>query len=105
MVGYERVCSPIRKVIVPGTVLPLAGLRVSVIVVIILLFMFVRIINTHEGTREGCDFAEGYEQGLMDLSLRVDIDATEEENEASKGEDGGSKQLYVEILFHGAKVV
>ena len=41
----------------------------------------------------------------MDLSLRVDIDATEEENEASKGEDGGSKQLYVEILFHGAKVV
>ena len=51
----------------------------------------------------------------MDLALRVDEDATEEEDEASDGEEGGSEQLYVDILFlihngtinfvfHGAKV-
>ena len=40
----------------------------------------------------------------MNLSLRVNEDATEEEDKTANGKDERSEQLYVEFLFHGAKL-
>ena len=36
----------------------------------------------------------------MDLSLRVDIDAAEEEDESAQSKDGCRQELYVEFRFH-----
>ena len=41
----------------------------------------------------------------MDLALRFDEDAAEEEDHAAYGKDECRDELYVEFLFHGAKVV
>ena len=52
-------------------------------------FPLIDIINSEQSAGEGGCFAEGYEEGFVDLSLRVDEDATKEENETSDGEDKG----------------
>ena len=41
----------------------------------------------------------------MNLSLRVDEDPAVEHDHSSDREDGCRKQLYVDFLFHGAKVL
>ena len=52
-----------------------------------LFFLFVNIVYSEKRTCKGSGFAEGYKQGLVDLSLRIDKDAAEEQNQASDGED------------------
>ena len=51
--------------------------------------MLVGIVDSEQGTGEGGGLAKSYEEGGMDLALRVDKDATEEEYEATNGKDGG----------------
>lgn len=48
-----------------------------------LLSLFIDIVYTEEGAGEGRRLAEGYEEALVDLSLRFDEDAAEEEDEAT----------------------
>ena len=73
--------------------------------------MFVGVIDTEECAGESCDLSEADEERFADLSLRVNEDPAEEENQASEGEDGGGQKLYVEAIFHkrflksGAKVL
>ena len=62
--------------------------------------MLIDIIDSEEGTGEGGGLAESDEEGCVDLALRVNEDAAEEEDEASDGKDSCSEQLYVEFLFH-----
>ena len=57
------------------------------------LFMFIDIVYTEECPGEGTGLAKGYQKGGMDLALRVNEDATEEENEASDGEHKGCYEL------------
>ena len=52
--------------------------------------MFIDIVDAEEGTGEGGCLAEGDEKGGVNLALRVDEDSTEEKDEASDGEEGGS---------------
>ena len=54
-----------------------------------LLFLLVDIVDAEEGTGEGGGFAEGYEEGFVDLTLGVDEDAAKEQDEAADGEDCG----------------
>ena len=97
-VGYVKERSPIGKVMFPLTALPFLLLRVSVTVVIscflyavsqtaqwtkILAFLLINIINPKQSSGKGGGFAEGNEEGLMDLSLGFDEDAAEEEDEAT----------------------
>lgn len=42
--------------------------------------MFVDVIYSEQSPGESCGFAEGYEEGGVDLPLRVDEDTAEEEN-------------------------
>jgi hypothetical protein len=49
------------------------------------------IIDAHDRSGERGDLSEADEQGLMDLSLRVDKDSAKEEYESAKGEYGGSE--------------
>ena len=49
----------------------------------ILTFLFVDVVDAEEGAGKGGGFAEGYEEGLVDLALGVDEDAAEEEDEAT----------------------
>ena len=64
-----------------------------------LFFLFVDVIDTEEGAGKGGGFAEGYKEGFVDLSLRVDEDAAEEQNQTSDGEDKGGYKL--QVVFHG----
>ena len=65
-----------------------------------MVFHFINIINSKQGTGEGGEFAEGYEEGLMDLSLRVDIHPAKEEYEPANGEHGGCQELYEVVVSH-----
>ena len=67
-----------------------------------LVFLFIDIVYTEEGTCKGCNFAEANEEGLMDLALWLYEDAAEEEDKAAKGESSGSYQLQIE--FHKGRV-
>ena len=69
-------------------------------VVIVVVFKSVLIIDAHQCTGKGGYLSECDKQGLVDLSLRVDIDSAEEKYETTDGEDGGGDELYVQILFH-----
>ena len=51
--------------------------------------LFVIVIYSKQTTRKGRGFAEGYEEGFVDLALRVDKDAAKEQDEASDGENCG----------------
>ena len=64
------------------------------------MFEFVRIIDAHQCAGEGGYFAESYEECLVDLSLRVDIDAAEEHNQSSDGQNRCRDELYVDAVFH-----
>ena len=68
-----------------------------------LIFLLVDIINSEEGAGEGAGLAKGYEERGVNLALGVDEDATEEEDEASKGEDKGGYEL--EVGFHKVQIV
>ena len=46
---------------------------------------FIDVVDAEQGAGEGGGFAEGYEEGLVDLSLRINEDAAEEEYESAKG--------------------
>ena len=76
-----------------------------------MIFVFVRIIDTHESAGKGGNLPEGDEECFVYLPLRVNIDPAEEHDESTNGEYGGGDELYVRVLFHtlflksGAKVV
>jgi hypothetical protein len=74
-------------------------------VVMIVVFKSVRIIDTHQCAGEGSDLSEGDQHGFMDLSGGFYIDSAEEKYESTDSKYGGGDELYVRILFHGAKVV
>ena len=44
----------------------------------------VDVVDAEECAGEGGGLAEGYEEGFMDLSLRVDKEAAEEEDESTE---------------------
>ena len=48
-----------------------------------LLLLLVDVIDAEECTGEGCCFTESYEERFVDLSLRIDEDAAEEEYESA----------------------
>ena len=50
-----------------------------------LVFLFIDVVYTEEGTCKGCNFAKANEEGLMDLALWLYEDAAEEEDKAAKG--------------------
>ena len=80
----------------PGTALPRAGLRTSVILRIVVgVFCFVVIIDPHETAGESHDLAERDEHRFFDLPLWLDIESAEEENHPADSENGGGEQLYV----------
>ena len=59
---------------------------------------FIDVVDAEECAGKGGGLAESYQKGLVDLSLRVNEDATEEENQPSDGED---KRCYeLEFDFH-----
>ena len=57
------------------------------------LFFLIDVVDAHEGAGEGGDFAEGYEEGFVDLALGVDEDATKEHYQAAYTEEGGGEEL------------
>ena len=67
--------------------------------------MLVGIVDSEQRSGKGSDLAETDKERLMNLSLRVDKDPAVEHDHSPDREDGCRKQLYVEFLFHGAKVV
>ena len=74
-------------------------------VVIVVVFKSVRIIDAHQCSGEGSDLSEGDKQRVVYLAFGVNIDATKEEDQSTDSKDGGGDELYVCVLFHGAKVV
>ena len=50
--------------------------------------MFVRVIDAEQCSCEGGDLSEAYEEGFMDLALRVDADAAEEKRKAAEAQYG-----------------
>ena len=80
-------------------------------IMLIRVFLFIKIVDTHDGAGKGGNFAEGDEDGFVDLSGGCDVCAAEEKGESSKSQNGGCDQLY-QVLVHnalflksGAKVV
>ena len=57
------------------------------------LFFLIDIVYTHESAGEGGYFAEGYEEGFVDLALGVDEDAAKEHYQAAYGKEGGGEEL------------
>ena len=53
----------------------------------VLSFTAVDVVDTEERTGKGSCFTEGYKERFMDLSLRVDKDAAEEQNQSSYRKD------------------
>ena len=64
------------------------------------LFFLVDVVDAHEGAGEGGYFAEGYEEGFVDLALGVDKDSAIEHYEATYTEDGGGEELDGKFVFH-----
>ena len=56
-------------------------------------FSLVDIINSKQCAGEGGGFAEGYKEGFVDLSLRVDEGSAKEQDQTSKREDKGGYEL------------
>jgi len=73
----------------PLTALPLRAWRTSFrIVVFMVVFVFVRVIDAEQCSCEGGNLSEAYEEGFMDLALRVDADAAEEKRKAAEAQYG-----------------
>ena len=53
----------------------------------VLSFTAVDVVDTEERTGKRGGLAEGYKERFMDLSLRVNKDAAEEQNQSSDRED------------------
>ena len=53
----------------------------------VLSFTAVDVVDTEERTGKRSCFAEGYKERFMDLALRINKDAAEEEYESSDRED------------------
>ena len=68
----------------------------------VLSFTAIDVVDTEERTCEGGGLAEGYKEGFVDLSLRINKDAAEEKYEASDREDKCCYEL--EFNFHGRGV-
>ena len=66
-----------------------------------LFFLFVYVINAEECTGKGGSFAECDKEGFVDLSLRVDEDSAEEENQPTDGEDKRCYELDVGLHKFG----
>ena len=60
---------------------------------------FVVIINPHDGACEGGDLTECDEERFVDLSLRFDEHAREEQCEPANGQNSGGDELY-DSFFH-----
>ena len=60
---------------------------------IFLTLLFINVIYSKQGSGEGGGFAEGYQEGFVDLPLRFDEDTTEEEYQSSDGEHKGCYEL------------
>ena len=56
-------------------------------------FLFIHVVDTEEGTGESGGFAEGNEEWLVDLTLRVDEGSAKEQDQTSKREDKGGYEL------------
>ena len=69
------------------------------------IFMLVRVVYSEQRSGKSSDLAEADEERLMNLPLRVDKDSAVKHDHSSDREDGCRKQLYVDFLFHAAKVV
>ena len=93
-------------VMVPVTALPVGGFRCRVsVIMVITIFMLVRIVDSEQCSGKGCDLAEADEERLVNLSLRFDEDPAVKHDHSPDREDGCRKQLYVDFLFHAAKVI
>ena len=64
------------------------------------LFFLIDIVYTHEGAGECRYLAKGDEEGFVDFSARVNIDAAVEHYEAADGKEGGGEELDGEFVFH-----
>ena len=60
---------------------------------LLLLSFFIGVINSEDCSGEGGDLSESYEERFVDLPERGDIDAAEEHDQTSDGEDGSGSQL------------
>ena len=56
-------------------------------------FAFVNIVYPEEGAGEGSGLSEGYKEGFVDLTLRVDEGSAKEQDQTSKREDKGGYEL------------
>ena len=56
-------------------------------------FLFIDVVDTEEGAGEGSGLSEGYKEGFVDLSLRVDEGSAKEQDQTSKREDKGGYEL------------
>ena len=56
-------------------------------------FSLVDVVDTKESTGEGSGLSEGYEEGFVDLSLRVDEGSAKEQDQTSKRENKGGYEL------------
>ena len=56
-------------------------------------FAFVNIVYPKESSGEGSGLSEGYKEGFVDLSLRVDESSAKEQNQTSKRENKGGYEL------------
>ena len=63
------------------------------------------IVDSEERAGKGSDLSEGDKQRVVYLAFGVNIDSAEEKYESTDSKDSGGDKLYVQILFHGAKVV
>ena len=58
------------------------------------------IVDTHQAAGEGKYLAIGYQDGFVDLALRVDIHSAEEEYHSNDSQNGSCEELYVCVNFH-----
>ena len=97
-VGYSKCWSPMSKMSVPGTPLPLGvwRLRRSVIIGVA---VFVVVVYPDDGACKGSGFSEGNEDGLVDLSGGVALDAHKEQRYAAEHDYCRDDQLDNIYLF------
>ena len=65
-----------------------------------LVLFLVDVVDAHQRAGEGGYFPERDEERFMDLAFGVNEDSAEEEDEAAKGQNCGSYELDVEVMFH-----
>ena len=58
------------------------------------------IIDAHDRSCKGGNLSKSDEEGLVDLSVRLNKDPAKEEYQPAQGEYGGSEELYVSVFFH-----